>query len=1808
MLPIKNIAERAEAESNKKIYSNPEYTKNRIRNEYYFYRAVCKVNEQSGKPTAMSAAHLLHDRFLGKLDRLCETDINRANEADIIESYNAALNDRDVKKLFSQAQELTDNLLAEFEEELKSNYQDKFFAPLSPFDERFCLSEWALFGNGVLMSAPTRSAVEKNTYAGTEADTDDASDTDPETDTDFLPEYICEDDYTMEKEPDLFRVSLCNKRGKSTDKAVLTKADRCGISVMSLYLPHDNPTDLKILSSWVTESGKSAKSDRERFSSIETMLRIFEKLLETGISYTVNTETVNGEKGALKAVCGDRFSIRVMDVGNESRIGTARSNGIICAVNAFEKTDKRKFLANGSHTDKIIDYLFAKNVEGKSYFEKIKPNAQSSANQKSFALHKRLLNNQKKEISTYELALSGQGRSDLKSFESEKKAQEYIDGAVSTARRNFVDTIGMDKLVEQAENRDENFYPLFSADPQIAQLQEACWNAIRDAQEQENYSAKAMLNALGAKREQIADAYIGRFDPNGNSRFNPVLTARYMKSGSLLTKRRNTLGAALLTLKAGNDCFMGEDGSLNEFTENLIEFDDASAQSVKLLSATVPFWKRILSALCATVRCTGCAIDENEVDVDKNGILRYRAVRLMTDQLKPDNENAITGYIGQVFAPEAEERFNGISVIRTRFNKTANYLTIPGYDGMIIPQKFGKNTAYEERMRLNGYTERMERALIAAVRSDLFYPQSYLSCTKLNSVYRHQYGIRYPLDALEQFGADGKGVNPEGLTWESFAARLKSLSRRVRFDNIYRDKATVMAEQAYEKSKAAFRNDLKLSDPFVLTGFHNFAVIENNGYFSPTATSSNNSQGIVRYLCDGAEVNEDGTVTPVGKNQPAKLRETALIQEIPFHEYDTADRVQMVFSNLLTCRSIAEETCIAFTNLGQFNQNDSIVISRDFAEKHPIYPSDEQEDEAEKTDRLRPLQEGDKLCDMHGNKFTVSLVADASMEQDEELVEVGKFFKNNPEVDAVASPYSFISRFNAGSAKEIMSHPEKIGDLTIGGKTISGGRGVIKMIITTHAADKKLNVYDRSGRSFSHQLTAAMIAAGAEDVIREVKGTDSFSFTAMREHLLMLGIALDEHGNLSRGCPTDGRHIVRQPSLPENGKTEKLIEQLTEEFLEEISADGGFMEIPFDLQLSSSDYFEKDSDTTELKFYARHFDRPKSVGLPKSVDENGQPNGMYLLPLLSPLLREGREDDDDGVVNHYYTGRYESIFQESLRYRMVTEQAEKDKSQSSIRRNYEHIVEDLKKRIFHSKSGHFKALMKRRLNRSATAVWIADPRLALNEVYIPLKIAQQLNISDGQSLLIWRDPILSDGGVRYMRVKTGNRYENAVGIHPAVTKSFKGDYDGDSIGLWMPTKPASKRACQRLTIRENLLDKSFKDQNGEHVFYIDDELDMQAVLYHDSALRERYENCRKNANDPHADHEAILNELNALCREVQRKAFGINTIRFDTTPHFVQSIDEIAENGAKGSYEKADVLFRQFGISVKRKSERGRITGYVIKEPKGGNTLATEQDRLDTQYATAVKSHCTGLAGKMLQYGLKSLLDGESNGVRYAKAVMELTSGVTQSLLQIKHDPARAHLFVNYLDPSGPIKAVWNGKAVTKEDGVWKKDSKKSKNGLCPNEWEKEFIGFYTDKNGLNIKVNEDYVHLVAQALTTGEKVGSIATIQGHQSVLSEQAFDPSYSSLIRRLRACEQSDPPLTLNLYGIQSTMSDSNIAYVYAPKHCLPEGFEKTSSHSSRPVIPKWLKSATKRKQTSPGVFDNLSLSFSADAESNTLKEEK
>lgn len=65
--------------------------------------------------------------------------------------------------------------------------------------------------------------------------------------------------------------------------------------------------------------------------------------------------------------------------------------------------------------------------------------------------------------------------------------------------------------------------------------------------------------------------------------------------------------------------------------------------------------------------------------------------------------------------------------------------------------------------------------------------------------------------------------------------------------------------------------------------------------------------------------------------------------------------------------------------------------------------------------------------------------------------------------------------------------------------------------------------------------------------------------------------------------------------------------------------------------------------------------------------------------------------------------------------------------------------------------------MSARLPNSATAVWSADPRLDIDQVSMNPTMAQALGVSADDYVLIWRDPVLRDAGVRYMRVALDER-------------------------------------------------------------------------------------------------------------------------------------------------------------------------------------------------------------------------------------------------------------------------------------------------------------------------------------------------------------------------------------------------------------------------------------------------------------------
>ena len=1728
MLQYEKIANRSEAEKKERV----KYHANRIRNEYVFYDVVCSLRDESEAAEKLSVAFQLHSHFLDKLtDR--KSGINTADKNMFMNVLNTVIRD-----YFGIKDYLTSDRF-DYSVGQLDEIKAKKLVPLSPFDERFCLSEWALKGDGSLVYACAAKTDEK-----------------------LKP--FCDADYSLTEEPELTEIPLLTAGGTDMKMKVLSKADLYGMAVLSLYLPKDNPTSQRVLSDWVTEG-----RDPMSLNAVGRMCSLLDRLAKLGVEYTVDTDK---EKGQLRAKCADRVYFRIVEKGRyDYGIGRAYCDRIVYepapANGQTHIKGERIFYPTSAEVTRIADYLFGE--EG--MFVK-KEKSGESRNKGYYVPDKDDGKQQMLRIPLNKdtvLNVSGKRQSRSRCFPHYfadiRNAREFIKKSVDSARENYIRAIEIEKLTAYAEEHGKEDPPVFSADLQLAKLQESCWNVIWEAKEKENYSREAAEKALRDQGERLAEVYIGRFEEG--KRFNPVLTARYTSSDSVLSKTRAKLGSAMIKAGVDASCLTGDQKSLDDLTGQMIEFNEQ--RSEKLSDRDSEFWKGIYDTVCGAVRSSGCELKEDDVLLDDRGVIRYRAARKTDQSAAPSDKEYFYGYVGQIFAPEESERFDGVKIVRTKFNKSKNYLFVPGYEARIFPQEterrkdLGKERVFEERIRLIGYEDRIKRSVTRQIRKNIIHSgDDYLSCTALNGLYGTQYGERYPYDAIDQFRyRDQNGVlrNEEGLAWDDFAARLKTLSRRVHFDSRFRDEAGVMADLYWNEQKdrdTGFLNDLSRANPFVLTGFKNISVIEDNGYFSPTATSNGSAQGCVRYLCDGAEIKKDGTIKPTNDD-----RETALIKRIPYAEYDTVDRVQMVFSNLLSCRSIAEDTGVVFTNLGQFNQNDGVVISKRFADSHKIYAKADDDDDEEPENKLRPLTVGDKLCDMHGNKFTISLVVDRNMDAKtakmKGIYKEVKFFRENAEVDAVASPYSFISRFNAGSAREIMYHQPR--NVTIDGRVIEGALGFAKMIVTHHAIDKKLNLYDRNGRKFNPQLTAAMISAKAEDAVREVKEKDEYSFVRMRELLQLLGIVLDDHGDLSRGFATEGRDIVSQPSddaLRDGELKDKapstVADQLTEAFMKEISWRGGYMEIPFDIVLPAYKITEKEKSEGK-----------KEIGLQKND------SGMYLLPLLPPFLREGVDDGDDGVIGHYYTGWYETVFRNSILYRLTDDEEKKKEYQMAARNAVAAVDNDLIRRIFHQKKGFFKEMMGCRLNDSATAVWVANPRLNLDEVCMSKRIADQLKVNTGDHVLLWRDPILSDGGVRYLKVVIDKTYQYAVGVHPAITKSFKGDFDGDSVGLWKPKTPAGKKACGRLTVQENLLDKSYRNENRGYDFAIDTELDMQAVLYQNAGLREKLTECLKDANS----NSEVFDELNEICKKVQGEAYGINTIRFGDVKAFAESVCECADNKAKGSYEKANVLFRQLGITVPEKKDgNGNTIPDFDRVEDRGETLATDEKRLEVMYATAVKSQCTGNAGKILQRGLLNLLDGEDaqSGIRYTKAVMELTSSVTQSLLQVKHDPERAKKLALYLSSRGPLKRIWNGKSIKKTDDLWG-FNKHDRGNETKGRWIDLFEEFYTDKDGLDVRVNKDYIRITADAMSNKEgMLQSIEKPSEHSTILSQMAFDPSFGSLKKNLEQAQAESR--TLNLYGVGKTKEESNIACVYAPKRCLP--WRRDESDAPSPIVKKWL----------------------------------
>lgn len=1542
------------------------------------------------------------------------------------------------------------------------------------------------------------------------------------------------------------------------------------VSGMSELMGRMSAREYDDVRGWVIDGARdeSGRIDVSRFMSTDALARsaaILDHLADRGLSYRVSKDR---QPGQIKAtIDGTAVSVRLSDTrADENYVGRVYGDGISTyfSTNVHQRDSNYTVRYNPTVQDcvDLVDYALGgtfptgegqpragsnETYEVMQYDRKL---GQAVPMPHNVAFHQNgKFTTAIKDYVGPDGARTPGGKVQIKRdgakrtaaakfFANGAVAESYLRTAVDTARENFAEALHVDELVEAAQrvaDGDTEVLPQFSGDTAVAAIQRSYWDVLTGAQEvllapgveAEQYEQRvgaiggtglgdtvADLEIYGSPQTKVRDhatalveTYIGTYDfnvadPSGvPARFDPVHVSQFMDSDASVYRNNDDIVAALRRVpEIDPQQLRGSDFYNTTVKDRLVSFDPSTARTPD----PETFLGRMGDEITSTLGDNG--VFNVELSVDDNGIFSWSGVR-NTKQSGLSTPESITGQVGQVFEPGA------YGEVTTEFAGGDNYMFVPGYEASIVRQAPGENKSVEERTVLRGYEQIMREQIRYNLSTDLLTTRDQVGePTNLNSTYRRLYDVRHEVDFIQR-------SREEGLSDSWREAILATEARRVRYGNDIRDGSTINAEyQAAQGRGVSDPSNDNFFDPWVKTGARNMSIMtgEGNGYFDPVLTSGSTNQGITRYLVESASVDEGGRIVRGGlddRTPAAKHPDVANLVHDPF------DRQQMTFSNLLQAASVTEPVGTAMATIGGWTADDPMVVSQRFAEAHAIRGADGQ---------MRSLMIGDKLSDLHGNKGVISLVVDPERDLDpgqptgdknvdayrQSLAKAAQMFVDNSELDVVMSPFSAVSRFNGGSAREMMQDSR---DLALEQGTARDGLGHMRFIVTHMSVDKKTRTYDDDdlasgkGRRASSQLAWALGAQGCDAVMAEFYGTNSASAANFREYLITMGLDMGADGTLRVGyeSQTDGeeRRVFELPDIERTTKGGVNSRAMRTKFAEVLADTGGDMEIPFPLMMPSERMTPQASETT------------------------------WKLPVLSSHLRTGQELSDGRSTVHDYTNQYMMVFESAFRYQDAQQRLAEDSLSETERRKYEtvlvesprkaqraydRITDQLKDRVFSGKHNIYKEqLMSNRLPNSATAVWTSNPTLDIDQVAISPTMAESMNISEGESVMVWRDPILRDSGVRAMRAHIEYEMElTGVAINPVMDACFDGDFDGDAVAIVKLNSSAARaEAGQKLSVAANLLDTGSKSEDGLYKLNMQNSLDVKVSQHNHPELVERFEELTLAANDVQADFEAgeitdeqrlaanteLLAPISDYYREAMGVQFGEATLSFtDTAEHLRSVMHACVETGAKGSEKKVMDYSRYLGADPHTFADLGA-------------PQVTREDHEAVQYATAIKSFGTGVAGAYSQRGVKALRN------QTLKEVLELTYPVTQSVLQAKHDPEEAR--IKYENLMGPARALWRGQLLesgSSPDGhtVWNAVYDKDGNPqqADPATWKEQFVALYTSADGLNVSVNEDYVAAVTNSLTdknTGRMMNMDDPKYDAASTMDRLAYGGTYDDLI---------------------------------------------------------------------------------------------
>jgi hypothetical protein len=1338
-------------------------------------------------------------------------------------------------------------------------------------------------------------------------------------------------------------------------------------------------------------------------------------------------------------------------------------------------------------------------------------------------------------------------------FNGQTEAEEYIQTAIADAVRVVEDEFKLEALQELIDSGLENDDVLITGPEFQAQLEQLYSNddVIREAQERAARMATHSQDDGMAYLMSVRHSIVGSYE----SGFNPAFVIDHMQQTGR-GNERDAMMAALKTVKYDLDKIQGNDFAVNVMRERLITFDPETAKAVDEI--THPMLKQALMTVQETLKSGGFVGEKGfgsnpEVKIDENGIIRWEGSRRTGSKKQDQMWEKINGEIGQVMVPDE----NG--VITTKFQGGNNYGSVPGYTGY-----FSFEGDYDDRMkrfRVKGFEQHLNEQLRATVTHQMTRPldpaigtiPTVLDASGINGLYHGDvYGKRIELDFMET----------NQLSDETKKAILQTLSNRVRFDNQFSDYATTSAETAANREYGN-EDDTSAFSYWKVAGETNMRVLNKDieNYADMTMTGTGKTQGLIWYLTDGAEVNQDGSVAPskgILQEDGTYIPDKTALQKLPYFDkksFNAWDRNQMSANQLLTALKVDENVNTALMAFGGWTFDDSYAVSKEFADRNKVFGykvneesmrvledvinhvaeggkkedilagtgmlwSDEviregiaardaglDEDVSydafiETHGRFRPLQRGDKLSDFGGNKGTIGIVIDRHMDPAEakkqSLDKEVRFMKANPELDVVSAPYSMLSRHNAGVVKELMNG--KTTDLVDPdtGEVFTSAMGQLNIIVTDMKVDDKTHAYTR------------------EDVL-EGKGRKASGQLAWALQSKEANGILDEiYGRNDSAWSTYREYLIAtgldmkadgtiMPGYAPHADEDRYHfahdpDMDSGEFLDQIKDQGGFLDVPFEVTFKTG-----------------------------AVTDS--------IPVLSASLRQNVELVDGSMRRSDFTNHYANIYEAIGDYTVAETDEAKQKAQAKAQDHFDKIQSTIIDRQFnggHNGKHSFirDKIMGKRMSHSATGVAIVDPRLNIGEAGMNQDMMDALDAKEGDIVMSFRDPVWRDGAIRAMKVVKDDSV-HGIAINPITDKSHDMDFDGDTMGIMkFDSKAANRDLVEKFSHWANMIDKG----SGKDELYFQTGMDLasaeaKAEKLGDDTPKKLYEKARKNAKS--TNPKLLMQsqrDLNAYSHKLFREhGFGGDFVSFKDDSSVFASFKQMVDNGAKGSPKK--------------------LEDYKNYH----NGQKTEHDAREIQYATGVKSDDTGLAGAFSQK-LVAIMRNQD-----ITAALESMYPLTQGTLQIKHDADHARTVNTIL--TDDMNKTFRGK-----------DLKNSKRQLTPRMFKEQLCDIMENK--MRVDINETYITAVTDTLTHSGQILPLKdamAIKG--SPMDRVAYGGGYEELINlakngeSLLQGEQNKrfAPFTMRQATEQTKLAKKDTQRVVTPLRGAEksEGFEPVAS---------------------------------------------